>query len=91
MLHGPKHRFSRIFFLHHFPIPIFSFNSHHFDKLSLFLQNESVCDSLTDMSWYLLPLSQQKDVGHMLNRMQNGVVLMQVKLILNKIISFSSM
>lgn len=29
------------------------------------------------MAWYYLPKSQQKDLAHMLNRMQNGVVLTQ--------------
>lgn len=44
----------------------------------IFLQNETICDALANMKWYCLPLSKQKDVAHILNRMQNGVVLTQV-------------
>lgn len=36
-----------------------------------------MCDALINMNWYHLPMSQQKDLAHMLNRMQNGVVLTQ--------------
>lgn len=43
-------------------------------KISFFsLQNEKICNSLTNLHWYYLPMSQQKDIAHMLNRMQNGV------------------
>lgn len=47
-------------------------------SLTNFLQNETICDALINMKWYCLPLSKQKDVAHMLNRIQNGVVLTQV-------------
>lgn len=30
------------------------------------------------MQWYCLPVSRQRDIAHILNRMQNGVVLTQV-------------
>ncbi|XP_031632756.1 uncharacterized protein LOC116346703 [Contarinia nasturtii] len=39
--------------------------------------NEKICDSLCNLAWYHLPKSQQKDIAHMLNRMQNGVNLTQ--------------
>lgn len=47
---------------------------HTFPHFSIQLaQNERLLDILYDFKWYLLPTNDQKDIMHMINRMQNGV------------------
>lgn len=39
------------------------------------LQHNRVVDAISKIPWYLLPLKNQRDIAHFLNRAQNGTVL----------------
>lgn len=46
----------------------------HFN-LFLHFQNEIICASLDRIPFYILPLKYQKELIHLMHRMQNGVVI----------------
>lgn len=52
-----------------------SYFRHQFPFVSLILKNNRVVDAISGLPWYLLPLQNQKDIAHILNRAQNGTVL----------------
>lgn len=46
-----------------------------FTRQIIIMQNDKLVEILYDFKWYLLPTSDQKNVMHMILRMQNGITL----------------
>lgn len=54
---------------------MYRFNLIVYVALLFDMQNEQIYQSLNEIPWYMMPVKDQKDFGHLLLRMQNGLSL----------------